>query len=469
MGTGIATLDNLALLLGGKGPNDQQTPFGMPTPRGIMTNTQPAALPPGQPPAQPMTRPNLVSDDPSITQPAPAPAAAQPAAPQPVAPPQQFPVPTTPTFQNPDVAGMKALQDKITAASQPVTRADHPASIWQKILSPVLGGLVAGTSTVGEGTAAGKGLLSKNYDRAVDAQKQQLDPLYKQMELQEKMLPFNKEANTNSQNTYEDNLHSHDAFQRQQEADDTQSTRAPEIRKDPDGTEHFFYKTRGGKEFEGPAPAGYVNSQTRKTEDQNTPAVGARPEKDPDSKSGALRIRTKDGGFMPYQAKTIDEGALEGDPRAKALYDEAHRDKSQETKPATPAQYAKVQGDRDKGWNVAHKEYAKAVEALSPKDTEGLQQARQDFYDQRQQVQDEYEDQIGTLGGTAKHTDLPRNIFGEDQAGAAPTAAPAAGASPAASAPKAVTKDVVQKYADTHKMTFAQAQQGFQAKGYKIQ
>lgn len=461
MGTGIAALDNLALLLGGKGPNDTN-PFGMPTPRGIMANTQPGAQPTAQPGVQPGARPNPVSDDPTIAPPMPA---AQPAAPPPVTPPQTMPIPTAPTLHGPDMTAINGLQSKIAAASAPVTRADHPASMWQKILSVPLAGLVGGVNGTEAGIGVGNKLLSKNYDRAAEQQRQQLDPLYKQMEMQEKMLPFSRQANENAQDTFKDKLDSNKAFREQQAADETQSTRAPEMRTDKDGTEHFWYKTRGGEEYEGAAPPGHENAARRAEEDKNTPAVGARPEKDP---GGGLRVKTKAGGWMPYTAKSIDEGAMLGDKTSTALYNRAHPGRAdKEEKKATPGQFSKVQNDRDKGWDDAHKEYAKAVSALSPKDTEGLKAARQEFYDQRQEVQDQYEDQIGTLGGEPAHTALPRNIFGEEQP--APGGAAPAAAAQANSAPKTVTKDVVQKYADAHKMTFAQAQKGFQSKNYKIQ
>lgn len=401
-----------------------------------------------------------VSDDPAISGAAPQVSPTMPTAPAPMVRP---PIPTAPTFQGPDMGALSKLRDSIAGASQPVMRADHPASIWQKLLSIPLAA-VEGYGNAKQGIEAGNSFLDRNYDRAVEAQKSQLDPLYKQLELQEKMLPFNREANTNSQNTFEDQLKGSEALQKQQESDETQSTRAPEIKTDPDGTEHFWYKTRGGQEYEGAAPPGHENAQRRAEEDKSTPAVGARPEKDP---AGGMRVKTKAGGYMPWTAKTVEEGALNGDPNARRMYDEAHRDKSQEEKPATHQQYSKVQTDRDKGWNTAHKEYAKQVELLSPKDTEGLKKAQQDFYDARQQVQDEYEDQINTLGGTAQHTELPRNIFGEEQG--TPGAAPSGSKSAPTAQSKTVTKDVVQKYADSHKLTYAQAAKGFQTKQYTIQ
>lgn len=445
--------DALALLLGAKDPNAPQGPYGQAPGSQTFPQRFPAAA---------------VSDDPAISQPtlaaAPQP---RPAAPvQPTAPPapSQFPIPSTPTFQSPDISGLRALQEKYATASQPVTRADHPSSIWQKLLSIPVAGLVGATSDPEKGVKAGSGILNSNYNRAVEAQKQQLEPLFKQIELQEKAAALYRDSNQNSQNTFEDSLKSHDALQRQQESDETQSTRAPEIKTDPDGTEHFWYKTRGGQEYEGAAPPGHENAQRRAEEDKSTPAVGARPEKDP---AGGMRVKTKAGGYMPWTAKTVEEGALNGDPNARRMYDEAHRDKSQQEKPATHQQYSKVQTDRDKGWNTAHKEYAKQVELLSPKDTEGLKKAQQDFYDARQQVQDEYEDQINTLGGTAQHTELPRNIFGEEQG--TPGAAPSGSKSAPTAQSKTVTKDVVQKYADSHKLTYAQAAKGFQTKQYTIQ
>lgn len=465
-GSGSEVLDNLAMLLGAKGPNDQQQQQP-----GWGARANPAAAVSDDPS---ISKP--ISTPPPVAQPAPvaAPPVAPPVAPPPVAPvapptPTQFPIPTTPKFQSPNVDRVKDLQDQIAAHSQPVTHADHPGSWWQKLLSIPVAALVAGAGgDVKQGVTVGSALANRNYNHAVRDQNEQLDPLYKQLDMQEKASGLYRDANTNSQNTFEDSLKGHDAFQKQQEADETQSTRAPEVRTGPDGKTQYIYRTRGGQEFPGPEPANITNSKTREEEDKNTPAPGARAEKDPADPSGkTLRVRTKAGGYMPYSAKTIEEGALNGDPTATALFNREHREKGEPgEKKATPAQYSKVQGDRDKGWDAAHKEYAKALEAISPKDTEGRKQAQQDFYDKRQEIQDEYEDQINTLGGSASHTKLPRNLFGEEQPDAAPAASPSSGAP--ANAPKSVTKDVVQKYADSHKLTFAQAQKGFQGKGYQI-
>jgi hypothetical protein len=100
-------------------------------------------------------------------------------------------------------------------------------------------------------------------------------------------------------------------------------------------------------------------------------------------------------------------------------------------KPATKGQYQKVQSDRSKAWAKAEEDYNKDYEdvkalydsAHNAKPENGMsadqvrkskmevaqaadKKASDKLFKAKQAAQDEYEDGITTLGGTAKHTDL---------------------------------------------------------------
>lgn len=438
--------DLLAQLMGGRIPGAPQPvtpPYPMSLARGTnVPPTGPAPAPPanGGPGTAPVAK---VSDDPSVT--------------------GLPPVPTPPKLAGPNMANVQALADQIKAKSQPIQRSDYKPSVWQRILAPVVAG-VQGFGDADKGIKAGNELLSRNYDRAVASQKSQLDPLYAQMDAQSKMLPFYKQGNETAQSQFEDQGQQYDRGLKTVEADNTVRQRAPQVNYDADGTPHFMYSTLGGRQYEGVAPAGWENAQTKKTEDKNTPAVGARPEKyiDPETHKTALRIQTKAGGYMPYTPKTIDEGALTGDPTATALFNRAHPGKEGEKK-ANTAQSRLIAAKKDSSLKDAEDEYATTIKGLDDlqktqklrgkgtvDDSQDRAEALATLNKKKQRAQDNYEEAIAATGGEPTHLDVTK------------------GGSPAAGS-KTVAKSVVQQYADSHKMDYAVALKGFQSKGYSVQ
>jgi hypothetical protein len=107
---------------------------------------------------------------------------------------------------------------------------------------------------------------------------------------------------------------------------------------------------------------------------------------------------------------------------------------------AKPQQFLAVQSKRDTAWLKARREYNANAAKLDPKDAKGMKEAQEDYYEKMQDAQDEYEQGIGVLGGTAPHIELERNHFGEPPT-AASAAAPATPQKPATSAKADITPD----------------------------
>jgi hypothetical protein len=92
---------------------------------------------------------------------------------------------------------------------------------------------------------------------------------------------------------------------------------------------HYFQRTKGGQKIEVPEPREQAEDRRKREEDQNTPAPGARPEPDPTNK-GQYRVRTKSGAYSPWAPKSVEEGAMAGDPRATGLFNREHPGKQTE-------------------------------------------------------------------------------------------------------------------------------------------
>lgn len=396
----------------------------------------------GRPGAGALPRSALPSDDPVATgvprvQPAP-------------------PVPTVPTFQSPDVAAMADLNRRIATASAPINRADYKPSIWQKILAPLAGALGAAGGGGGGEQAIGitQSILNSKYNRALDEQQRTVAPLQAEFERERQMAPMRTQANENAQRTFQDQNSLYDQWQRSQDRQD-----ATEQRRDA-ASERTNIRQQ--------------EESRRSQEDESTPAPGARPEfvKDADGKISA-RIKTKAGGYMPYSPKSIDEGAMAGDPTATRLFNRAHPGKEDKgEKEGSKTQFRLIESRKQDALDAAEDKYSKRIQELddlrsqmsrggkkAPDDSADRQAAAEQLSKDKQRAQRAYEAEITAAGGT---------VTGSGNWGGKPQ--PDGGGSQQA---KAVTRDVVQKYADSHKvgnrqMTYDEALKGFQSKGYDV-
>jgi len=111
---------------------------------------------------------------------------------------------------------------------------------------------------------------------------------------------------------------------REQKAFENEPTgRMPYQETGPDGKVHWYQDTKGGRRNEVSEPREVEEDRRKREEDANTPAPGARPEPDPAAK-GKWRVKTKSGDYMPYMPKSVDEGAMLGDPNATKLFNQEH-------------------------------------------------------------------------------------------------------------------------------------------------
>lgn len=85
---------------------------------------------------------------------------------------------------------------------------------------------------------------------------------------------------------------------------------------------------------------------------------------------------------------------------------------------------AEVEEQRNQAWQKARREYDQGLQKLAdPSDKQAIQELREEYYQKRQDAQDNYEAGITRLGGKAQHVELPQDHFGEG--GARPATQPA--------------------------------------------
>jgi len=334
-------------------------------------------------------------------------------------------LPVPPAFQAPNLDRMNQLDQQITAASAPVTRAANPPKWYQRVLAPVVAAGTGWNEGPDKGAAAGRAILDRNYTRAQQAQADTLKPLEAEFERQGKIEPYIRDVNENKQRTFQNEDAAYKNLNAHQDRE-------------------AGIKERG----EAAAEATKVKQQNedrREQEDAVTAAPGTRPQLTMVNGKPQLTQKTKSGATIPYVPKNIEEGAMLGDPTSRALFDRMHRDVN-DAKPATRGEFAKVQVTLDQGWAKAKREYDTAMEHVPTRTKENgarvdamTRSAQRDYYDARQEAQDAYERELTGLGGKADHVELPRNHFGEG-GGVQPAAAAPAAAQPSptntASAPK---------------------------------
>lgn len=412
-------------------------PGGMPAASGPTPQaSDDPALQPKQPPTSPMpgtgTNPIMSAQMPGATKP-------------PVAAPT---LPTVPSFQSPPVGTMQDLSSRIATASQPVRRQDYQPHWWEKLLAPVVAG-VEGYGDAKQGIAAGHEILDRRYNRAVENQQKTVTPLEAEFKRQSEIEPYLRDSNANAQHTFEDAHQNYTSFNQTQDRQDAIDQRATAARD---------------------------RNETRQDEDKNSPAPNARPELYLENGKPALRVKTKSGEYMPYTPKSIDEGAMLGDPTATKLFHEQHREKTPAgDKEASKAKFEQIEKDHQKAHSDAEDEYTNTLAELEqsrklasrggkqpPDDIAQRDAAMQRLQQKKDRAERTYQAEIVAAGGKINDADrLPA------QSGNAPGSAVSA-------TTKTVPKATVQSYADAHKvgnrqMTYDEALQGFQSKGYKVQ
>lgn len=389
--------DLLAQLMGGKigGVNNDRTP-----PYPLVMQPQPAAGAPTAMPAAPVAK---VSDDPAVT--------GLPAIPQP------------PKLMGPNMGDVQSLADQIRAKSQPIQRSDYKPSIWQRILSPVVAG-IQGFGDADKGIKAGNELLSRNYDRAVGAQKAELDPLYKQMDTQEKMLPFYKQGNETAQGQFSDQMKG-----------------VTEAREQMTAKSNANYKSDIA-DLRQQVANNHAEEATRRLQDMEDKAKN-------------------DSGYRMQMLQQREEIVGIRQQLADAATTRANKGAT-----GTPAGSRLIETKKQAALDKAESEYAGTIRDLDSlqktmklrgkgavDDSADRQGALATLNEKKQRAQDAYEAEIAAAGGEPSHLNV-------NKSGAQAT--PASGG-------KSVAKSVVQSYADAHKMDYATALRGFQSKGYAVQ
>lgn len=337
---------------------------------------------------------------------------------------------------------MQDLSGKIAAASQPILRKDYQPHWWERLLAPLAGGITGATQGAGAGMAQGEKILDRRYNRAQEAQKSTLAPLEAEFERQGKIEPYIRDVNKNSQDTFNDQDAAYKNFNVTQDRQDAIAQRAD---------------------------AAKGRTEERQDEASNTPAPGARPELYMQDGKPALHVRTKTGEYIPYIPKSIDEGAMLNDPTSTRLYNRAHPGKEDKgDKEASKAKFEAIEANKQTALNKAEDEYTKEIDDLddskklasrggktAPDDSAERARALLRLQSKKDRAQNAYESETVAAGGTVNKTPVS-------------SATQPASATSGGTAPRSVGKDVVQKYADSHKMTYDDALKGFQSKGYQV-
>lgn len=314
-----------------------------------------------------------------------------------VAPPTDDPsvIPPPPQAPNmnvlPIVDYMKSLQD-LEAQRAAVPKPD-PAANKPKWWERLLGGATAFAAgwNGGNGYELGSNVTNRRMIGAQNEYNAKVAPIDAQIAIKHGNLPLVEAVSRIPQEQFRNSLDAWDASRKRAEFTNLNQHWEDETKR----------KTEKDKEEE----------RRKSQEDASTPAPGARPEKrlNPETNKVEQMVRTKAGTYMPWTPKTIDEGAMAGDKTATELYNRAHPGKEAAgDKPASKAEFRGVETRKAQAIAKAKREHDKAVEMLSPNDTEGRKQADANLMEALQDSQDAYEAEITALGGTVQHYDYKK-------------------------------------------------------------
>ena len=199
------------------------------------------------------------------------------------------------------------------------THDEYKVPLWKKIAAPFVGALA--------GREAGpvvSSMLNGPFNRATQDYETKSSMLQRQLDAERGInLPLANDRAKVAQEGFRNWIDIKKEGREQTAFNNEPTGRVPIMRQGPDGQPHYYEKTKGGQEIEVPEPREQAEDRRRREEDANTPAPGAHPEPDPTNK-GQQRIRTKSGAYIPWSPRTIEEGAMAGDPRATSLFNREH-------------------------------------------------------------------------------------------------------------------------------------------------
>jgi hypothetical protein len=341
-------------------------------------------------------------------------------------------LPTPPVFQQPPVDRMQDLNARIAAASKPVLRADNQPHWWQRLLAPVAA-TVAGVGNEERGVAAGRNILDRNYNVALENQRKTVTPLEAEFERQGKIEPYMRDANENAQRSFTDTMDV-----------------AKETREQGTAASNAQYKSD-------------IADIRQQIADNNLETAQKRLDETSEKNRNNLDIQQQ---LLAVRQQLADARDRQVDKGASGA--------------ARSGQSRLIEANKQAALAKAEDEYSKEIDELNqlqasmkrggktpPDDKADRDAALQRLNQKKARAQSAYEAEIQAAGGNV----------GSPASGA--TTPPAAAGAPAAAsgqkfdlAPDAkgnVTKAKVQEYATIHKIPYDQAAKGIQAKGYKIQ
>jgi hypothetical protein len=202
-----------------------------------------------------------------------------------------------------------SLMKEKAAISTPIDRRDpqYRMGTGQRVLGTVANFLNGASRNGVAPVEVGPGANNNKYYRDEEARQGKVGGLNSQIADNEKLDEMNRQAfQTATTSQYHEDL-----------AKARQDTAAAQGESASARTALADEKARSDK----------ANEARKSQEDANTPAPNARPslQKNPATGKMELMVKTKGGGFAPYTPKTVEEGAMLGDPTAKAMFYYQHR------------------------------------------------------------------------------------------------------------------------------------------------
>lgn len=309
----------------------------------------------------------------------------------------------------------------------------------------------------GNGKAAsevGYDVAHRGLERADTLKQRQLAPLLTQLNQERDInLPLYKEENSNAlgqlREAREEGIASSREKELQERANKYGSTPIGNPYKDDKSSTGWSVKTADGRVIESGPPKSLPKEPAEPKNYEEALVAASDAYKDGDNKEGDRLSR-------------LAHDML--DARIKQARESRPPKEDKGEKPATKAQFAQLDNRKAQAIDKANRTYRKAVQDAAG-DPDLMKQALSNKVEDLRDAQNAYESGISDLGGTPEHWEVDDSGNFTKAGGSAPA--------PAAAAPaqggKTVSKDLVQKYADSHKMSYNTALQGFKSKGYTVQ
>lgn len=308
--------------------------------------------------------------------------------------------PTPPTY---DAAGRRALMQRQAQLSQPIAENDprYKPSV-ARVIAAIIASGAAGYGRNPNASQIGEDVLRDPYNRAERDRMRNLDAVSRQMHSQDDEFGLQEREYQGKERQYQAQLTAQDREERTKQAGlKTEPYTKPDANGEPlktaNGDYRMFRQMANGKEYEiAPVPASKY-----------------------EGKPGMSDAEFRDKVYNK-------------DPRAVDMFNKMHREPREPKAPrGTPAQFASANTNKNKQWQKANSDYQEEQAALKGIKDPATRAAKEkdalsNHITKLQSIQDEFEQNVETLGGTAQHQEV-------DQTG---TAKPAGGGAKAANAPE---------------------------------